>query len=190
VGRRGAPDDGTGARLLIHRKRTAGSRPGGGFRHDGGGMDDDLRIRLFDPQAAHSLVLARRPPSRSAVACVVSDVVWHEVVVLLRWAAAGTGGTPDLDAGRWWRLAAGCADLLRRLPALSDELAEPWQDVGPAEVPAGSGRERVERVADRLWRLLRSPGPLPLAVLATEVDALGAAAISALAETSPWTVPG
>ena len=57
-------------------------------------------------------------------------------------------------------------------------------------MPAGSGRERVERVADRLWRLLRSPGPLPLAVLATEVDALGAAAISALAETSPWTVPG
>ena len=152
-------------------------------------MDDELRIRLFDPQAAHGLVLARRPPSRSAVACVVSDVVWHEVVVLLRWAAAGTRGTPEVEAGRWWRLAAGCADLLRRLPALSDELEEPWQEVGPVEVQAGSGRERVERVADRLWRLLRSSGPLPLAVLATEVDALGAAAISVLAEASPWTVP-
>ena len=153
-------------------------------------MDDDLRHRLFDPQAAHGLVLARRPPSRSAVACVVSDVVWHEVVVLLRWAAAGTGGTQDLDAGRWWRLAAGCADLLRRLPALSDELEEPWLEVGPVEIPADNARERVERVAARLWRLLRSPGPLPLAVVAAEVDALGAAAIAALAEGSPWTVPG
>ncbi len=153
-------------------------------------MDDEPRIRLFDPQAAHDLVLARRPPSRSAVACVVSDVVWHEVVVLLRWAAAGTGRTPDLEAGRWWRLAVGCADLLRRLPALSDELEEPWREVGPVEIPVGSGKERVERVADRLWRLLRFPGPLPLAVLATEVDALGAAAISALTEDSPWTVPG
>jgi hypothetical protein len=153
-------------------------------------MDDEQRHRLFDPGASHGLVLARRPPSRSAVDCVVSDVVWHEVVVLLRWATAGTGGTPELDTGRWWRLAAGCADLLRRLPALSDELAEPWQEIAPVEVPCGTGREQVERVADRLWRLLRFPGPLPLAVLAAEVDRLGAAAISALAERSPWTVPG
>ena len=151
-------------------------------------MDDELRTRLFDPQAAHGLVLARRPPSRSAVACVVSDVVWHEVVVLLRWAAAGTHGAPELEAGRLWRLAAGCADLLRRLPGLSDELEEPWQPVGRPR-SRGSGADRVEQVSRRLGRLLRAPTPPPLAVLAAEIDELGAAAISALAETSGWTVP-
>jgi hypothetical protein len=152
-------------------------------------MDDELRTRLFDPQAAHGLVLARRPPSRSAVACVVSDVVWHDVVVLLRWAAAGTHGAPELEAGRMWRLATGCADLLRRLPGLSDELEEPWQPVDPAPdtVPAGAGG--VEQVALRLERLLRSPAPLPLAVLAVEIDALGAAAIGALADSAPWGAP-
>ena len=152
-------------------------------------MDDELRTRLFDPQAAHGLILARRPPSRSAVACVVSDVVWHDVVVLLRWAAAGTHGAPELEAGRMWRLATGCADLLRRLPGLSDELEEPWQPVDPAPdtVPAGAGG--VEQVALRLERLLRSPAPLPLAVLAVEIDALGAAAIGALADSAPWGAP-
>jgi hypothetical protein len=152
-------------------------------------MDDELRTRLFDPQAAHGLVLARRPPSRSAVACVVSDVVWHDVVVLLRWAAAGTHGAPELEAGRMWRLATGCADLLRRLPGLSDELEEPWQPVDAAAdaVPAGAGG--VEQVALRLERLLRSPAPLPLAVLAVEIDALGAAAIGAFADSAPWGAP-
>jgi hypothetical protein len=152
-------------------------------------MDDELRTRLFDPQAAHGLVLARRPPSLSAVACVVSDVVWHDVVVLLRWAAAGTHGAPELEAGRMWRLATGCADLLRRLPGLSDELEEPWQPVDAAAdaVPAGAGG--VEQVALRLERLLRSPAPLPLAVLAVEIDALGAAAIGALADSAPWGAP-
>src|SRR5688572_11656883 len=173
-----------------HRKDTAASRLSAGLRDDGGLMDDDLRTRLFDPQAAHGLVLARRPPSRSAVDCVVSDVVWHEVVVLLRWAAADTGGTPELDAGRWWRLAAGCADLLRRLPALSADLGGPWQEMGPVEVTGGTGQARVARAADRLWRLLRSRGTPPLAVLAADVDTLGAAAISALAEGTPWTLPG
>jgi hypothetical protein len=152
-------------------------------------MDDELRAHLFDPEAAHGLVLARRPPSRSAVADVVSDVVWHDVVVLLRWAAAGTHGAPDLEAGRWWRLATGCADLLRRLPGYSDELEEPWQPVGALEVPVGGGTDRVERVCRRLERLLRAPAPLPLAVLTAEIDALGAAAISVLAENSGWTVP-
>ena len=153
-------------------------------------MDEDLRNRLFDPRAAHGLVLARRPPSRSAVADVVSDVVWHEVVVLLRWAAAGTRGAPEVEAGRWWRLATGCADRLRRLPGLSDELEEPWQAVGPVETPAGTGQERVEQACRRLWLLLRSPAPPPLAVLAAEIDALGAAALGALVDASPWTVPG
>ena len=152
-------------------------------------MDDELRTRLFDPQAAHGLVLARRPPSRSAVACVVSDVVWHDVVVLLRWAAAGTHGAPELEAGRMWRLATGCADLLRRLPGLSDELEEPWQPVDPAPDPVPAGAGGVEQVALRLERLLRSPAPLPLAVLAVEIDALGAAAIGALADSAPWGAP-
>ena len=152
-------------------------------------MDDELRTRLFDPQAAHGLVLARRPPSRSAVACVVSDVVWHDVVVLLRWAAAGTHGEPELEAGRLWRLATGCADLLRRLPGLSDELEEPWQRVDAAADPAPAGAGGVEQAARRLERLLRSPAPLPLAVLAVEIDALGAAAIGALAESAPWGAP-
>ena len=158
-----------------------------GLRDDGGRMDDELRIRLFDPQAAHALVLARRPASRSAVACVVSDLVWHEVVVLLRWAAAGTHGAPELEAGRLWRLAGGCADLLRRLPGLSDELEEPWQPVGTAENDGGA--DRVERVARRLGRLLRAPTPPSLAVLAAEIDELGAAAIGALAESAPWGAP-
>jgi hypothetical protein len=159
-----------------------------GLRNDGGRMDDELRTRLFDPLAAHGLVLARRPASRGAVACVVSDVVWHEVVVLLRWAAAGTHGAPELEAGRLWRLAGGCADLLRRLPGLSDELEEPWQPVGTAENPEDGGADRVERVSRRVGRLLRAPTPPSLAVLAAEIDELGAAAISALAETSGWTV--
>ena len=52
------------------------------------------------------------------------------------------------------------------------------------------GAGRVEHVTRRLERLLRSPGPPALAVLTAEVDALGAAAISALAEATPWTVAG
>jgi hypothetical protein len=47
----------------------------------------------------------------------------------------------------------------------------------------------VTATAGRLTRLLRSPGPLPLAALAAEIDALGAAAISALAEQTSWVVP-
>jgi hypothetical protein len=154
-------------------------------------MDDDLRRWLFDPTTAHELVLARRPFPRTAVVCVVSDVVWHDVVRLLRWASASTGGHSDLDARRWWRLAASCWDLLRRLPGLSDELGEPWRNepAGDAEDDA-SGAARVERVAARLSALLRTGEPVPLHHLAREIDALGAAAISALAEQSAWTVPG
>jgi hypothetical protein len=140
-------------------------------------------------------VLAHRPRDHSAVHCVVSDVVWQEVVGLLRWAAADTGGASRLDPGRWWRLAAGCADLLRRLPGLSDELGEPWRaaDLHATAVSSGSrpsGTARVTATAGRLTRLLRSPEPLPLAALAAQIDALGAAAISALADQTSWVVPG
>jgi hypothetical protein len=136
-------------------------------------------------------VLAHRPAETSAVRCVVSDVVWHDVVRLLRWATADTGGATELDSGRWWRLAAGCADLLRRLPGLSDELDDPWRPVPAVEAtPEASGTARVSTAAHRLGRLLRSREPLPLPVVAGEVDALGAAAVSALAEQSSWVVPG
>jgi hypothetical protein len=153
-------------------------------------MDDDLRRRLFDPVTAHHLVLARRPFPRSAVACVVSDVVWHDVVRLLRWATACTGGLNELESGRWWRLAAGCADLLRRLPALCDEVGEPWGPTAPADDPELPGTTRVAFAGVRLAALLRAQEPVPLRWLAGDVDALGAAAISALAETSSWALPG
>ncbi len=91
-------------------------------------------------------------------------------------------------------LAAACADVLRRLPGLLDELGEPWAGelVDPPRDDDGAvdGPARVERAADRLAALLVSPEPVPLRRLAAEVDALGAAALSALAERSSWTVPG
>jgi hypothetical protein len=151
-------------------------------------MDDELRTRLFDPDAAHVLVLAHRPPLPSAVEGVVSDVVWGEVVRLLRWATAETGGSPALEAGTWWRLAAECAAFLRRYPGLSAEIAEPW-DLVPAPELAGTGAQRVAAAAERLTGLLHAAGPLPLRRLAAEVDALGAAAIGALAEHSTTLYP-
>ena len=109
---------------------------------------------------------------------------------LLRWAAAGTHGAPSLQAGTWWRLAAGCADLLRRLPGLSAELGEGWtREPGPDADSDRTGTERVQRAAARLTGLLNSTGPVPLHRLATGVDQLGAAAISALAEPSWSTLP-
>jgi hypothetical protein len=152
-------------------------------------MDDDLRFWLFDPAATRRLVLAHRPAEPSAMTCVVSDVVWQDVVRLLRWATADTGGAAELEAGRWWRLAAGCADLLRRLPGLSDELAEPWRSSSAPVGPDAPAAARVDEATARLTRLLQSTDPLPLRVLAAEVDALGAAAIGVLAERSSWTVP-
>src|SRR3954469_4101434 len=119
---------------------------------------DDLRQWLFDPGDAHRLVLARRPPDASAMTSVVSDVVWHDVVHLLRWSAATTGST-DVDAARWWRLAAACADLLRRLPALCDELGEPWGVTAPvdgADLPAPA---RLAFTPVRPGRLLGGAAP-------------------------------
>ena len=152
-------------------------------------MDDDLRRRLYDPAGTHQLVLARRPPHPDALTCVVSDVVWFQVVRLLRWSAATTDAV-DVDTGRWWRLAAGCADLLHRLPGLCDELGEPFGPTGPTDDPELPGTTRVARTTGRLAALLCSADPVPLRRLAGEVDALGAAAISALAQASSWTVPG
>jgi hypothetical protein len=137
---------------------------------------------LFDPATTRALVLARRPAGGRPVEDVVSDVVWGEVVRLLRWAAAGTNGSAALRTGSWWRLAAGCAALLRRLPALSAEIAEPWTVVAPPSsldgVPADA---RVGAVAGRLAGLLRTGQPVSLRRLAAEVDALGEAAVQAIA---------
>src|SRR4051794_25100440 len=116
-------------------------------------MDDDLRTRLFDPAAAHDLVLGRRPRVPTAVQGVVSDVVWGEVVGLLRWATADTGGSAALETGTWWRLAAGCAEFLRRYPGLSAELDEAWDVVALPELP-GTGAARVAAAAERLAVLL------------------------------------
>jgi hypothetical protein len=152
-------------------------------------MDDDLRSRLFDPSGTRALILARRPPGGSAVAAVVSDALWQEVVGLLRWTAASTAGSPDLDPGRWWRLAWGCADLLRRMPGLCDELGEEWDRPPVPEEEDIGGAARAERSAERLLLLLRTGSPAPLRAVAGEIDALGAAAITAYAESSTWVVP-
>jgi hypothetical protein len=152
-------------------------------------MDDDLRQLLFHPDGAHERVLARRPPSSTPVTCVVSDAVWQDVVQLLRWSAATTSSA-SVDAGRWWRLAAGCADLLRRLPGLCDELGEQWGPVAPADDAELPGTVRLAFSTMRLARMLRTEQQVPLRELAAEVDALGAAAISALAQATSWAVPG
>lgn len=152
-------------------------------------MDDALRSRLFDPSGTRALILARRPPGGSAVAAVVSDALWEEVIGLLRWTTASTAATPDLDPGRWWRLARSCADLLRRMPGLCDELGEQWERPTVAEDEGADGWARAERCAERLLALLRAGSPVPLRVVAGEVDALGAAAIAAYAECSTWVIP-
>jgi hypothetical protein len=152
-------------------------------------MDDALRQDLFDPDASHDLVLGRRPCPHTAVRCVVSDVVWGEVVCLLRWANAGTGGSAALRTGTWWRLAAHCAALLRRFPALSAEIDEPWCTTPPVHLPGATGAERVDAAAARLAALLRSPEQVPLCAVAAEIDALGGAAVTALAEHAVCTVP-
>jgi hypothetical protein len=136
---------------------------------------------LYDPSATRGMVLAHRGSGDPAVRCVVSDIVWGEVVVLLRWARASNPGTAALGTGVLWRLAAGCGDLLRRLPGLSDEIDELWQSMPRVVVddhlPVAV---RIDRSAERLTRLLLAPVAVPLRTIAAEVDALGEAAIGAL----------
>jgi hypothetical protein len=151
-------------------------------------VEDTVRSSLFDPTAARGLVLAHRPPAGPAAADVVSDRVWDAVVRLLRWATAGTRAAGSVATGTWWRLAAGCADLLRELPGLAAELGEPWS-VQPPYLPDLPGAERVAVAADRLATLLVTVPRVPLRLLAAEVDALGDAAVTALAEHAAWQVP-
>jgi hypothetical protein len=149
-------------------------------------MDASTRRWLYDPSTTRELVLAHRPSGSSVVSVVVSDVVWRDVVRLLRWADAGTRNAGELESGTWWRLAASCADLLRRLPGLSAEIGEPWHVPMTADDDGGTGAERVARIVDRLAGQLGSGRALPLSELAGEVDALGAAAVSALVEGVRW----
>ena len=151
-------------------------------------MDRTASSWLFDPPAARSAVLARRRPGAHPVECVVSDAVWADVVRLLRWATADTSGDPDLAAGTWWRLAAGCADLLRRMPGLCAEICEPCAFEAVVDPAADlPGPERIGLVTGKVLALLLSPEPVPLRVLAAEVDALGEAAVHALAEQEAGT---
>lgn len=152
-------------------------------------MDASTRHWLYDPTTTRRLVLAHRPAATSVVSVVVSDLVWGDVVRLLRWADAGVRSEGELAAGTWWRLAGACAELLRRLPGLCAEVGEAWSILAPDDDGGTVGRARVALVADRLSTQLRSGHPLALTVLASEVDALGAAAISALAEEAIWTLP-
>lgn len=152
-------------------------------------MDASTRHWLYDPATTHRLVLAHRPMATSVVSVVVSDQVWGDVVRLLRWADAGIRADGELAAGTWWRLAGSCAELLRRLPGLCAEVGEPWTVAATDDDGGAPGRVRVARTAGRLAAQLRSDRGLPLALLAGEVDTLGAAAISALAEDSVWTLP-
>lgn len=151
-------------------------------------MNDVLRQSLFDPPAARALVLARRRAQGSVVQDVVSDLVWQEVVQLLRWATAATRSPTTVPTGVYWRLAASCADLLRRLPRLCGELGEPWDLPAATDAPPDvTGIERVAGVTDRLAVLLQNGCPVPLARLAADVDELGAAAIEVIADR--WRDP-
>jgi hypothetical protein len=148
-------------------------------------MQDDARRQLFDPWASRALVLAHRSPAATAADAVISDTVWTEVLRLLRWAVADPQGDAAREIGTWWRLATGCADLLRRLPALGDEVAELSVPAGPAE---GRPVVGIAGAAEGLAALLRTAAPVPLTLLATRVDALRAAAVGALAGR-PLAVP-
>ena len=124
---------------------------------------------------------------------VVSDVLWSDVLRLLRWAEATLGCPPSLVEGAAWRTAATAAALLRRLPTLCAEGGVPWPGVqgepGEAVTP---GRQRLVEAADRLAGLLcdrpEEVGLLEsVARVAAEVDAIGAAAIGLVAEGTDWT---
>lgn len=154
---------------------------------------DPRRPWLYDPSLGGVLVRAHRPAAGGAVGSVVSDVVWTDVLTLLRWAEATLRCRPDVAAGTAWRTAAASAALLRRLPGLCAEVGLPWPGVQAVESAAG-GAERLRAAADRLGARLRSPGaevlhPEQMAGVAADVDEIGAAAIAVLAEGADWGAP-
>ena len=153
---------------------------------------------LYDPSLGGVLVRSHRPPVAGAADSVVSDVLWTEVLQVLRWADATLSCAPALAGRTAWRAAAASAALLRRLPVLCAESAVAWSGPSPApdtvEAPAAA---RLRGAADRLALRLCSPeegltGPRPDTAgdLARDVDEVGAAAIALLADTTDWTAAG
>jgi hypothetical protein len=142
---------------------------------------------LYEPGAGRALVLAHRPAGGGAARNVVSDAVWSDVLVVLRWARATLRCRPELLPGVAWRTAAAAAALLRRLPALGDELGECWRLEAAAPTAGGTERERLQAAAERLESRLRTPAEaLPLCRLAVETDAVGAAAVGLVAAGADW----
>lgn len=142
---------------------------------------------LYDPVTSADLVRAHRGAGGGAATRVVSDLLWRDVLSLLRWADATLVGPPQLRSGTAWRTAAAAAGLLGRLPALCDELGEGWS--APSAQPAveDAARLRLQRSTDRLAARLAEPGDrTPLRALAVDVDDLGAAAVALLAEDADW----
>ncbi|MFQ1001988.1 hypothetical protein [Modestobacter sp. SSW1-42] len=148
---------------------------------------------LYDPAVGDVLVRAHRSAVGGPADDVVSDVLWSDVLGLLRWAEAALGCPPALAEGAAWRTAARAAALLRRLPVLCAEGGLPWPGVqADPDDTVLPGRERLAAAADRLAGLLcaRPPavGPLELVTrVAADVDEIGAAAIALLAEGTDWT---
>ena len=148
---------------------------------------------LYDPSLGGLLVRAHRPPSAGAAGSVVSDTVWGEVLMVVRWSQATLGCRPDLLPGTAWRTASASATLLRRLPGLCGELGMAWPGV-PAPDPDAerSARQRLEVAAERLADRLCATGevlddPALLAAVAADVDEVGAASIALLAEGADWS---
>jgi hypothetical protein len=152
---------------------------------------------LYDPSLGGVLVRAHRSPTAGAAGSVVSDVVWSNVLGVLRWADATLTCPPELVEGAAWRAAVTSAGLLRRLPGLCAEAGVAWPGPAPVSVPEVPAAERLRAAADRLALRLCSPeegfaGPLRDAVgdLARDVDEVGAAAIAVLAAGTDWTAAG
>jgi hypothetical protein len=156
-------------------------------------MTSPRRPWLYDPSLGGLLVRAHRSPDGGAAGDVVSDVLWSDVLGLLRWAEAVLACPPALAPGAAWRTAAAAAALLHRLPGLCAEGGLPWPGVqGEADGPVVAGPERLAAAADRLAGLLcgrpEEVGALELvARVAADVDETGAAAIAVLVEGADWT---
>jgi len=149
---------------------------------------------LYDPSLGGVLVRAHRRRDAGTTGSVVSDVVWGDVLGVLRWADATLTCGPEVATGTAWRTAAAAAALLRRLPGLCGEVGVPWP--GPLAASGTRGltaRERLRGAADRLALRLCAPEeglPDVLGGLARDVDEVGAAAIGVLAVGTDWTAVG
>ncbi len=155
----------------VHSPRPVATRlAGDGERHG----RRRCRIRLFDPQAAHGLVLARRPPSRSAVAASSPTSCGTR-------SSSSCGGRRRAPAGRrTWTPGAGggwppgapiCCAGCPRSATSSRSRGRP---VGPAEDAGGQRRGagragRRAAVAPAALRRARCPSPS----WRSEIDALG-----------------